>query len=193
MNSYPAVYGLVLAGGRSTRMGEDKGELYYHAQKQRSHAYQLLASCCQDVYVSCRAEQASLLHENEQAILDQNLAEGPLNGILSAHAAYPEVAWLVLAVDMPFVDGRSLAYLLEQRAPTKAATAYVAETGAAPEPLLAIWEPAALEAAQAWVAQGRMSPRKLLLTLDIHTVEALLPQVLRNFNEREQAQNFWKP
>lgn len=192
MRTYPALYGLVLAGGRSTRMGRDKGELVYHSQKQRSHAYQLLADYCEEVFVSCRAEQLTLLHESEKAILDQNLAQGPLNGLLSAHATYPDIAWLVMAVDMPFVQVSTLARLREERRPEKSASAYLVKAGAAPEPLLAIWEPSALYAAKLWVAQGRMSPRKLLLSLDIHTLVAHDSEVLSNINQQEEAQNFWK-
>ncbi len=42
----PAINGLVLSGGKSTRMGSDKGEIKYHGTSQRQHVHHLLAAHC---------------------------------------------------------------------------------------------------------------------------------------------------
>jgi molybdopterin-guanine dinucleotide biosynthesis protein A len=78
--------GLVLAGGLSQRMQTDKGRLRYGAQgrEQREVAAALLAEVCQDVFVSCRAEQAAELPAGLQPLPDTFLGLGPVGGILSA-------------------------------------------------------------------------------------------------------------
>jgi molybdopterin-guanine dinucleotide biosynthesis protein A len=82
----PPLRGLVLAGGQSQRMGHDKGRLTYHqGQEQRAYAAKLLVPFCEDVFVSCRAEQvAELQAASLQPLPDQFLDLGPMSGLLSA-------------------------------------------------------------------------------------------------------------
>ena len=54
--------GLVLAGGQSTRMGRDKGELIYHdSVPQREWAYRLLEPFCDYVVLSLQRDQKTNL------------------------------------------------------------------------------------------------------------------------------------
>ena len=100
----PQLYGLVLAGGKSTRMGSDKGLIQYHDRPQQEYLYHLLEQVCSKVYLSIRNEQQASVSNEFNVIADQNEYHGPFNGILSAHKAHPNVAWLVLACDLPLLD-----------------------------------------------------------------------------------------
>ena len=100
--------GLVLAGGKSTRMGRDKGLLSYHDKPQREYLYEQMRPLCRDVYLSIRPEQKDSLPEGFASIADENIYRGPLNGLLSAHHAFPEAAWLVVACDLPFLGSGDL-------------------------------------------------------------------------------------
>ena len=51
------LYGLVLSGGRSTRMGKDKGLINYHGIPQRDYIYNLLNEVCDETYMSIRKDQ----------------------------------------------------------------------------------------------------------------------------------------
>ena len=55
------VDGLVLIGGRSTRMGQDKSQLVYHEKPQREYLTDLLRPYCDTVYWSMNAKQTSEL------------------------------------------------------------------------------------------------------------------------------------
>ncbi len=179
------LYGLVLAGGHSTRMGRDKGEIAYHGTRQRSHLFALLSQCCEQVYISCREEQQGSLGPNEPFILDQYSAEGPLKGILSAHEAHPKVAWLVVAVDLPNVIPETLSRLVQSRDSEKWTTAYVTRLRQHPEPLLAIWEVAALEAAKQEAVSGNFGPVRMLRKWDIREVYPQSDGELLNVNRPE--------
>lgn len=119
------LYGLVLAGGKSTRMGEDKAALDYHGRPQAAHALDLLATACAKVFLSCRADQAGLpAYAGHPRIHDAHIGLGPLGGILSALDAHPEAAFLVAACDLPFLDRAAVAALAAGRDPEALATAF---------------------------------------------------------------------
>ncbi len=165
------LYGLILAGGKSTRMNTDKGELAYHESiSQRSFLYQLLKKYCQHTFISCRAAQVVQLRKDETFIEDENMYKGPLNGILSAHHLYPDKAWLVIAVDLPLVTDETIKALINQRDIGQPATAYATHASKLPEPLLAIWEPGGLLAAEKYIQAGSTCPRKFLMAQEIKMI-----------------------
>ncbi|WP_425423095.1 NTP transferase domain-containing protein [Robiginitalea biformata] len=178
------LYGLVLAGGKSNRMGRDKGAMDYHGLPQREYAYALLEEVCEKAFLSLRSDQAADIPGNYRTLTDQDRYRGPLNGILSAHADFPDAAWLVLACDLPLMDRESLEFLVSRRDPNKVATAYATEASGLPEPLAAIWEPSALRAAKDYLKNATSScPRKFLLQSDIRLVVAEEDTVLANAND----------
>lgn len=165
------LYGLVLAGGKSSRMQTDKAALQYHSNiSQRSFLYTLLEKYCAKTFVGCRQEQADQLQTGELFIADENKYEGPLNGILSAHHRFPQKAWLVIAVDLPHISDTTIQLLLSERDPLKMATVYATRASGMPEPLIAIWEPAALTAAETYIQEGNRCPRKFLSAQHIKTI-----------------------
>ena len=115
MGNPSPLYGLVLLGGKSTRMKRDKASLEYHGKNQSLYAYELLVPFCEKVFFSIRPGQANLESvEGYPHIYDLGPYTdiGPLGGILSALTQIPETAWLVLACDLPFMDAATLKNLL---------------------------------------------------------------------------------
>src|ERR1700730_12983224 len=99
------VYGLVLAGGSSSRMHRDKAALQYRGQSQLDRAFELASRHVARVFVSVRANQTTdPTRAQRPMIVDSIAGEGPIAGIRSAFAAHPEVAWLVLACDLPYLS-----------------------------------------------------------------------------------------
>lgn len=168
--------GLVLAGGRSRRMQQDKALLRYRdGRSQLELTFALLQVHCASVYVSVRRDQ---VHEPERArfpqIVDLADLDGPAAGIRAAQVARPDAAWLVVACDLPFLDEATLAHLVRQRHAAADATAYASTHDGLPEPLCAVWEPSSAGPLAALLAAGRNCPRKALLRM--HTRLLRLPQ-----------------
>ena len=184
----PALYGLVLAGGRSTRMGRDKATLTYGgATAQLERAMTLLGAHVAQAYVSVRADQADEpLRARFAQIRDAHENLGPIAGLLAAQARHPEVAWLVVACDLPLLDEATLAHLLAARAPGRAATAYRSSHDGLPEPLCAIYEPASHAALAAYVAAGGQCPRKFLQGVDTLLLDEPNPKALDNINTPQE-------
>lgn len=179
------LYGLILGGGKSRRMGKDKAALLYQGQSALQRGFSLLTDFCPRVFVSCRGDQeGEALYRDFPRITDQSrYGSGPMTGILSAMTAFPEAAWLVLACDLPLVTPRILQTLIEGREPLKSATAYVSRHDGLPEPLCAIYEPAARDIFLADHRRGGQCPRKVLMRMDaVRLVLTEDPQALENIN-----------
>lgn len=177
------LYGLVLAGGKSTRMGSDKGLIKYHSVPQQEHLYKLLEHTCDNVFLSVREEQQSVMDNHFSIIVDQNEYRGPFNGILSAHKSYPDVAWLVLACDLPLIDMEALKNLADSRNQKKLATSYATKKTNLPEPLITIWEPEGLRKAITYLETSESTcPRKFLINSNVELVNPRHDEVLYNAN-----------
>ena len=180
------LFGLILAGGKSTRMGSDKGLLEYHGKPQRKYLFDLANKFCDQVFYSIREEQRQEF-EGKSVIVDQNHYRGPFNGMQSAHEAFSDVAWLVLACDLPLLDAGTIAELIAQRDTAKMATSFATKKTKLPEPLVTIWEPHALQAAREHLKTAESScPRKFLLNSEIKLVFPEKDEVLYNANSLEE-------
>ncbi|MEP2238978.1 MAG: NTP transferase domain-containing protein [Maribacter sp.] len=187
MISKDKIYGLVLSGGKSTRMGEDKGLITYHNLPQREHLYHLLNEVCDKTFLSIRKDQESEISNSFDTIIDNDEFRGPYNGLLSAHKAHPDAAWLVLACDLPLMDKKALEELIEARNSDKIASAFADADDPLPEPLCAIWEPEALKQSVAYLEEGNGScPRKFLINSDVNLVFPQQKEVLLNANSRAE-------
>jgi molybdenum cofactor guanylyltransferase len=176
--------GLVLSGGKSSRMGKDKGLIDFHGKPQREYLFDLLSSCANEVYTSLNASQTIPAHLNP--LTDEFDFQSPINGILSALKKDSQKAWLVVAVDMPNVNEKVLHYLISQRDKTKTATCFYNKETALPEPLLTIWEPAAFPLLLDFVKSGKISPRDFLNTHQVKLINPPDQNVLVNINSPDQ-------
>lgn len=181
----PPLFGLVLAGGKSQRMGEDKGLINYHGQIQREYMADLLGGLCDTTFISCRPEQADEI-ESHPTLPDTIAGLGPFGAILSAFLAFPNHAWMVVACDLPLLDQKTLAQLKATRNPSKIATAFNSPVNEFPEPLISIWEPKAYPILLQFLAQGYSCPRKVLINSDVQLLDAVNPNALSNVNNPEE-------
>lgn len=182
----PPLYGLVLAGGKSTRMGQDKGEMEYHGKPQREYMADLLGELCEEVYLSVRSDQN--LESTYSLLPDSFLGLGPLGGLLSAFREKPDVAWLVVACDLPLLDREAIGALIGARNTSTMATAFNSPVNEFPEPLIAIWEPRAYRVALEFLAQGYSCPRKVLINSEVSLIDARRPETLMNVNRPDESE-----
>jgi molybdopterin-guanine dinucleotide biosynthesis protein A len=179
----PPLKGLLLAGGLSSRLGEDKGNLDFHGEPQARWSHRLLENACGRALVSVRSDQASQPpYDGLPLVVEAGPSVGPAGGLLAAWARHPKAAWLVLAVDMPLIDAPMLRALIHARQPDSVATVYQQPSGIL-EPLCAIWEPAVRDALAACVARGDSSLRRLLAAQRVTVVAPMNPEALRSVNE----------
>lgn len=183
----PPLHGLVLAGGRSLRMGRDKGGIVWHNKPQREYTADLLRPHCTEVFISCRAGQESDMGAAYPTLPDTFAELGPYGAILSAFRQNPNCAWLVTACDLPLLDAATLYFLAQNRQPRRIATAFQSPHDQMPEPLITIWEPKSYAVLLSFLAQGYSCPRKVLLNFDTLILPPPDPAALTNVNTPEEA------
>ncbi|MFC5409206.1 molybdenum cofactor guanylyltransferase [Larkinella bovis] len=171
--STPPLLGLVLAGGRSTRMGVDKSTINYHGKPQFEYVYDLLATYCDEVFLSVNAEQAVRLAGSRFTQIEDDAAvAGPLVGILTAFQnRSADHAWLAVVCDLPLLSEQSIRKLVSNRKPDKLATVFRDSDHQFPDPSVCIWEPAAYPAILRAIEEGKPYPRTILMQ---HEIELLV-------------------
>ena len=186
------LYGLVLAGGKSSRMGEDKALIDYHGAPQAKHITRMLEDMNIKSYLSCRQDQMS---RNELAdvstIADRFVDFGPLGGILSAMSRFPDKAWLVCACDLPLVSASAIEELVSQRDPLKQATAFFNEERNQFEPLFAIYEPQIYSRMLHFLGEGLLCPQKVLFNSSIKKLRLASQGFLVNANTPEERESIY--
>lgn len=177
------VFGLVLAGGRSRRMGRDKALLRHGRSSQLAYAVSLLGGVTGRVFVSARPEQRSEPERSRFDLIDDRYEGiGPLAGILSAMDTHAGVDWLVVACDLPNVDAATLDFLLQHRSPTQPFTAFRSTHDGLPEPLCSIYRAGSDRILREFVADGVTCPRRILIRSDTRLLEQPSAASLDNVN-----------
>lgn len=176
------LYGLVLAGGESRRMGRDKAALQIHGRSQVDWGFELLSRHCERVFVSVRPAQLDdPMRTRLPAIVDRHEGAGPIAGIAAAQAAHPQAAWLVVACDLPFLGDETLAALIAARG-AHPVTAFRSSHDGLPEPLCAIYEPSTQAGILEAIDSGKNCPRKFIIRSGVPLLEQPDPAALDNVN-----------
>ena len=176
----PSIKGLVLIGGKSSRMGSDKSELNYHGSSQKECAKKLLEDQGLKTFFSVAGSKGS-----PDEILDIVPNLGPFGGIYSAFQHDPNAAWFVLATDLPFVNKELIQLLLGKRNSEKMATVIQGKNKEYPEPLIAIYEAKIYPVLQKYLKEGNLSLIKILRDIGLEIVKAN-DQLIRNINTKEE-------
>lgn len=186
----PPMKALIMAGGKSVRMGQDKPHIVYHGKPQFAHLYALCQELGLQPFLSCRPEQTDYFEEQGfRTIADRISQLGPLGGIASAFMTDPNAAWAVLASDVPFLDKDVLNELIQQRSVYHTGTAFKSPFDQFPEPLIAIWEPKSLPLIMQFIALGYSCPRKVLIQSGAKVITSSTPEKLENVNTPDELED----
>lgn len=166
--------GALIGGGRSRRMGRDKGQLRDGGGRElwRRQVDLLRGLGAGELLLSCRAEQGYMAEEGLRLVWDEWEAGGPLGGIVGCLEAMRAPLLVVLAVDLPDMARDVLTCLLE--AARKGGGGAVFRRRGFLEPLAAVYPRAMAEmgrrrlaagdcALRDWIAEGS----ELMAVLDL--------------------------
>lgn len=145
---------VLLAAGRSSRMGTDKALLSSQGRTLWQRQVEVLrAAGAREIFLSARPEQ-EWVPRNMMVVRDAVPDAGPLAGIAAALAICSEGHLAVLAVDLPKMHPAWFAQLLANCAP---GIGVVGRRNGFYEPLAAIYPRELLPAAEAALARGEFA------------------------------------
>ena len=185
-----SILGMVLTGGKSRRLGQDKAQLsFYEGTNQLDYMLSLLDAFCDSLAISCRSSQFEERSSRFDVtlILDAEGLAGPAAGVLGGLEHAGGRAVLVVACDMPLLDAASLLKLLSLRNSEKLATCFIAGDGK-PEPMCAVYEAACLPVLEEWLGNGNFSLRRFLENADVELIAFSEPQLLASVNTFEDVE-----
>jgi molybdopterin-guanine dinucleotide biosynthesis protein A len=155
---------VILAGGDSSRMGQDKAGLLLEGSTLLQRVTATMQSSFSQVIVSVRQPRAEVAL---QQVCDAEADGGPLSGLL-AGLAQVETTWMfAVACDMPFIQSAVIARMAELRGEQQAVVPLI---DGHPQPLFAFYAKQALPVMRDALANGEKRVRAVLKQLDVRYV-----------------------
>ncbi|MDP4265158.1 MAG: molybdenum cofactor guanylyltransferase [Bacteroidota bacterium] len=184
--------GLILCGGKSSRMGTDKGLLKWEARTWARTSVDKMAILNIPVKLSVNNDQAdeyAKVFSPGDLITDRKElpVKGPLAGVLSAHLQYPNEDIFLLGCDMLLMDPVILQELKNLSITCPAYDAWLYTNDGEPEPLCSIIKSAALKKIINMHESGQLKKHSMKFMLEhIHIFTLPLREdqkkYFRNFN-----------
>lgn len=157
---------LVLAGGKSVRMGRDKSRLRLGDKTLLERVLEAVAPLCQEVVLVTGKGQSLDWLPNRytfRSVEDLHPGRGPLGGLYTGLKASSHSYGVVVGCDMPFLNRRLLTFLVEQ---ARTYDAVVPLVHGRPQPLHAVYSRRCLEAAEGLLARKDAGLRDLMAAVN---------------------------
>ena len=182
------ITGIILAGGKSSRMGQDKGLMQFNGQSFIEHAVQIVKDICDNVIIIANQNGYERLSIPVYAdiIKDKGPAAGIYTGLHYSKTQYN----LVVGCDMPFLSSEFLGYLLSQI--DEKADAIVPEYENKSQPLCAVYSKGCLYQFEQSIQNGQLKMREIIGQL--HTKHVVIdktagfysPNLFTNINTHKE-------
>lgn len=191
----PSLIAVILCGGQSSRMGQDKGLIKDKGVAWAKILAQKLADLSVPVYISVNhAQQAAYtaVFSTDTLIIDDKTLvhiNGPLRGILSAFRAHPQQHLLFVPCDMPLLSQPVFTLWMDtfsQYCPP--CPVLVSHTPDGLQPLCGIYSAVALQTLNHLYQQGQLRDQSMHTIVEhmLHAYLIEIPQALTgqfaNFN-----------
>ncbi|MCA0332495.1 MAG: molybdenum cofactor guanylyltransferase [Bacteroidetes bacterium] len=181
--------GVILSGGKSSRMGSDKSLLKWNNLAFYEVIGKKLLTLLPEVYISCRKEQ-KLHFGSYPLIIDQYAEIGPLSGILSSIHQFPEKSILFISCDMPGIDQQLIHKMLNVNTKSNSGV-FIYDQAGRLEPMLCLLNPSTYASFENGLLNKIYSIKEIILQLP-YQVKLSSDTVLANINNPDEYQHFLK-
>lgn len=107
------VTGIILSGGKSSRLGEEKGLALFQNKPLITYAIDILTAVCDDIIISANNQLDAYSEFGYPIVQDEFQDVGPSGGLHACLKKSTTQYNFVLSCDTPFVDPALFQYLLE--------------------------------------------------------------------------------
>lgn len=144
------VTGIILAGGKSSRMGTEKGLQELCGKSLISYAIEVLSVFCSEIIISSSSDAYQSL--GFRVVADEFPGIGPMGGIYSALKQSKTEKTLVLSCDLPFVSVELLSHILKNSEGYQVAVPW--EGNRHYEPLCGFYRSSVLDQMDSFIQKG---------------------------------------
>lgn len=154
------VTGIILAGGKSSRMGTDKAMLQINGHSFLQRCHNVLNELCDEIIIS----SSNPIHElnNTLRVADIYPEKGPLGGLHAALSASKNAINLCLSVDTPFVTLEFLKWMLDQQKDDKS---FFIKEGGRFHPLIGVYQKSAAKSIEIALKNNSLRTTELIQKL----------------------------
>lgn len=169
-----SIAALILAGGQSSRMGEDKAFVLYEGKPLLQRVYEVAAVCSQKVYIATPwpKRYETLLTEDYEVILETESNQGPLIALSQGLSQIPfDWIWL-LACDLPRLEPAIIQHWQTRLTVVPdSILAVIPQTQSRWEPLCGFYRRSAYDHLQGFMAPGGRSFQRWLSQISVEAIE----------------------
>ncbi|MDX8044747.1 molybdenum cofactor guanylyltransferase [Gracilibacillus sp. S3-1-1] len=186
------IAGILLMGGKSSRFNKDKAYAIYDGKYFYEHIFEVISSHVESTIVVAHDKQK--VDDHVQVISDvaRFQGQGPLAGIYSAMIAKEAEWYVVLPVDMPFIDSSIIKTLIAHR--MKEVNGVVARIRDKIQPLVAVYHRSICDVIHKHLIAEKRSMHSLLDVLRVEYVDFTDDDAhaFRNINTQEEYELYMK-
>ena len=180
---------IIMAGGRSSRMGLDKSLLPLNDKPMVEAIYEQLHGSFSQILISSN-EKEKLAFLGLKIVPDKHTGQGPLMGIASALEVSTNELNFVIACDIPYVDLRCVRKMLKEADGVDIVVPTVGEEKY--EPLFAIYRKSSIKAINKVLSAGRRKISDAFQHCKVKYVNLDLPQNFANINTMDEYNEYRK-
>jgi len=185
------ITGIILAGGKSTRMKTEKGLVPYKEIPLIQYTIDVLEQVCDQILISSNTNAYD--HLGYDIIPDEIPEIGPVGGIYSSLSASDTADNIILSCDTPFISVEYLHYLLQNRYHALVAVPWFGNNKY--EPVSAYYHKEFANRLYGFIQQGNYKLPEIFKEIPVnklildHTLEFFHDKLFYNINTREDIQN----
>lgn len=182
--------GILLAGGRSRRMGREKGLVEFHGKPLIQYGIDLLSQFTDRILIS--SDNSDYLEFGCELVPDEIIGQGPAAGLAASLKCSTTLWSLVIACDLPFLEPELILNLFTD---TENSLAVIPVHDGEVEPLVALYHKDLSPVFEASLYSGNLSLHKILANCKVQYFDATLlmekyPHLFTNFNSLKEINQF---
>lgn len=172
------ITGIILAGGKSSRMGTDKGLMPFRGKPMIQHIIDPMAKICQRILIVTSNPMYGMF--GFELVKDEQPDYGPVMGVLSGLKESETSLNLVMSCDAPFV---SFDLMKELVLKSGEADIVAASSSEGIHPLIALYHKNCLPVFEQAVAEDEHRLRTVIEKLKVEKLSVLNERLVRNINQ----------
>lgn len=163
--------GVVLAGGKSTRFGEDKSLYELNGKPMYEHVIEKMKNvqAIDEIVINTNDKLKRSFKDFKVLVDDEDYKDmGPLSGLYRVASEYPDDAFLIISCDTPYVESEWLNILVDEALKTGHTT--ITADGEREHPLIGVYQAGLVDILKEQLKTERLSLKAFFENIDVNVL-----------------------